>query len=415
MTRRVVVAGNFSFPTGSAAAARVRNLALGLQANGAQVQVWPLAPPERVTPVSAESLPLTTRRFSRRPLPTPQPGRLAAARRRALWFAGFYGVTWPAYRALAHSLHTGECDLFIGYGRSAAQLWPLVRLCRRHHVTTILDVVESLAQFHGLGGRLNPVYWDTAVGTGRLPLQFDGLTVIARPLAELYRRLGHPRILVLPGLEHWPTESPAFAPSRSSKPPFRLVYVGALLERDDPAFLLEMMRQLRWRGVPVTLDIIGRYATDASGRAFAEQVQRDALLNQAVRLLGYVGDAEFVRRLQTADGFVLTRRQAQAERFSFPTRLVELLKFGRILFVSEVGDISDYLRPGQDAVLLPTSEPRVAAARVEEALSNPERAQEIGHQGRQRGAYCFDRTYHAARLLRFVEQIEQTRSSQATG
>lgn len=405
MARQVVIAGNFDFPAGSAAAARVRNLALGLHAHGAQVEVWPLAPQTRAGRNSAatDPLPLTTTYHAPFPLPTAQPGRAAAAGRRAIWFASFYGALLPAYRALTRRLQRGQCDLFIGYGRSAAQLWPLARLCHRRRVTTILDVVESLAQFHGLGGPLNPVYWDTALGVRRLPLHFDGLSVIARPLAHYYRRLGHPHILILPGLESWPSPPPSPAPCQA---PFRLVYVGALLARDDPAFLLETMRQLRWRGAPVTLDIIGRYGSTAAGRAYVAQVQRDPMLSQAVRLVGFVGDAELKQRLAAADGFMLTRRQAQAERFSFPTRLVELLAFGRTLFVSDVGDIGDYLRDGQDAILLPTGDPRLAAARILDVVTNVRRAQTIASQGWQRGRYCFDRDYHAARLLRFVEGIE---------
>lgn len=406
MARHVVIAGNFDFPAGSAAAARVRNLALGLQAHGAQVEVWPLAPQPRATRRNAGSLPLTTAYHAPLALPAARPGRAAATGRRLIWIASFYGALLPAYRALSRRVQRGQCDLFIGYGRSAAQLWPLARLCRHRGVTTILDVVESLAQFHGLGGPLNPVYWDTALGVRQLPLHFDGLSVIARPLAHYYRRLGHPHILVLPGLECWPSTPPEPAPCQA---PFRLIYMGALLERDDPAFLLELMRQLRWRGAPVTLDIIGKYGSTAAGRAFVTQIQRDLMLGQAVRLVGYVSDEELRRRMTAADGFILTRRQAQAERFSFPTRLVEMLTFGRTLFVSDVGDIGDYLRDGLDAVLLPTSDARLAAGRVQEVVADAGRAQAIGVQGWQRGRYCFDREYHAARLLRFVERLEAAR------
>ncbi len=389
---QVVIAGNFDFPAGSAGAARVRQLALGLQANGAQVHVMALAPPRpdwqralsQTPPISYENL--------ARPVP---PGR------RGRWLAHFYSAVAPAYRRLAARLRQGGCDLFLGYGRSAVQLWPLVRLAQRHGAPALLDVVESLEQFHGWGGRLSPLYWDAYLATRYLPRVCDGATAISRPLLERLRQLGQRRVLLLPAMEDW---SPATLPTPKAPAgrDWLMVYLGALQERDAPDYLMDVLRTLQGRGVSLRTALVGRYADSAVGRGYVAQLAHDPLLQACVELVGAVSEGELAAQLGRADAFVLTRRLAEPERCAFPTRLVELLRWGRPLFVSDVGDIGDYLRDGQDAVLLPPGNVTAAARRIEAVWRDPEQAQALGRAGRQRGAVCFDRTFHAARLLRFA-------------
>lgn len=407
---RVVIAGNFDFPAGSASAARVRQLALGLQANGARVHLMSLAPPvdnsacrsweggivgrdERAQPTHSAMFDITYEKLAH--APGPGPGR------RLRWLGHFYGSVRPAYRRLAARLRHEGCDLFLGYGRSAVQLWPLIKLCQRYGTPTILDVVESLEQFHGWGGRFSPLYWDAYLATRHLPRLCDGATAISRPLAAALRQQGQGRVLVLPPLEDG---SPAALPTpkTSTGGAWLMLYLGALQERDAPDYLLDLLRTLRGRGVPLRTAIVGRYEASAVGRHYAAQVARDPLLRSCVQLVGALSEAELATQLAQADAFILTRRLAGPEICSFPTRLVELLRWGRPLFVSEVGDIGDYVRDGRDGVLLPPGNVTAAARRIEAVWRDPVQAQALGRAGQQRGAYCFDRTFHAARLMTMI-------------
>ena len=77
-----------------------------------------------------------------------------------------------------------------------------------------------------------------------------------------------------------------------------------------------------------------------------------------MRFLGTLSDdGARARAWPRADGILLTRRDARTEALSFPTRLVEHLRHGRPVFVSDVGDVSHYLRDGQDVVLLDPRDP----------------------------------------------------------
>jgi glycosyltransferase involved in cell wall biosynthesis len=109
--------------------------------------------------------------------------------------------------------------------------------------------------------------------------------------------------------------------------------------------------------------------------------------------------------LSRSDGLVLTRRDAPSETLSFPTRLVEYLRHGRPVFVSDVGDVSRYLRDGEEVALLHPRDPVWAAATIAAVAARPDRGAELGCRGREAGARAFDRRTHAARLLAFAADL----------
>jgi len=400
-----IIAGHFHFPSGGAPAARIRNLALGLQECGVDVHVIAMAPPtgpfqgSRMAgspPITYENVALFANKQSNQPNPIDTAGR------RLRWMVGLYGAVFPAMRRLQQRIHSHECDLFVGYGRNTVLLAPMVHLCRRHNVPTVLDVTEIPEQFSGWGGRLNPGYWDTQLGTNWLPQRFDTLSVITYGLQERYTRLGCQRTLVIPSIEGW-ADLPAIQPLPANTQ-FRLIYVGALIERDAPELLFAALRLLRERGVQVSVDMVGRYATNAQGRHRADQVRSDPVLHSCVNLLGAVSDEELMAYLRNADGLVLMRRDAPTEVNAFPTRLVEYLKQGRPVFVSDVGDIGRYLRHRIDAILLSPSDACHVADAIQEVVESSDRGFALGIQGRERGEAVFERRVHVRRLLDFVAQ-----------
>ncbi len=413
----VVIVGAFWFPHGSANAARIRNFALGLRECGARVHVISLVPRARIDGVRAPRgllyyegvsyegvAPAVVAargwRDADRSIPRLGQGLLDKAR----WFAGLYAATPFARSRLKDRITRRECDLAFFYDRSALRMTPLVRLCRARGVTSVLDVVEVSEH---LGRRANPLYWDFAAGTRRTPRLFDGLTVITTGLEAFYRARGCENALVVPSIEAW---GPAESPAPTGNAIYRLAYVGALHDRDAPDTLFAAARILAQRGVPVELDVVGLYDGTERGRRFAALCAADPLLARRVRFLGSLGDRALAERLATADGLVLTRRRARTEELSFPTRLVEHLRYGRPVFVSDVGDVSRYLRHGRDAVLLPADDPPRAAEAMAEVIAYPDRGAEIGRRGREAAARAFDRRQHAARLLDFAAELQARRA-----
>jgi glycosyltransferase involved in cell wall biosynthesis len=403
----VVIVGNFWFPRGTASAARVRNLASGLRDCGARVHVMSMAPHPRRDGAETVGDHEGVSYECVAPLVLAVDGWRDAARsvprlrRRLLdrirWFGGLYGATPIARHRLRRRIDRGECDLVVAYDRSALRMTPLASLCRARGVTSVLDVVETSEQVRG--GRMSALYWDSRVGTRTAPRFFDGLTVISTGLQAAYSAAGCARTLVVPAIEVWPPSRP---PAPTGNPVFRLAYVGALQPRDAPEMLFETMRALLGRGRPVALDVIGQYEGTESGRTFVRRCGADPLLRSVVSFWGTLGDAFLEERLGRSDGLILTRRDAPTEVLSFPTRLVEYLRYGRPVFVSNVGDIACYLRDREEVALLHPTDAMRAAGVIAGVAGRPDRGAELGQRGRDAGARAFDRKRHAARLLDFA-------------
>lgn len=395
----IILAGPYSFPEGGSPTVRVRNFAFGLFECKANVRILAMSPivlnsayPLR-TALDYSGITYERLAFWDLKLHGGVWGRLR-------WFVSYYLSVWPTYQRLKELITAGQCHLFVSYGRNAAIQWPLVKLCRRHGIPTVLDVTELAEYFSGWGGKLNPVYWDWQLGANHMPRDFDVISAITQALADKYTALGCQRVLVIPTIESWDNLSPVEPlPPRAH---FHLVYVGALIDRDAPDVLLEAIRLLHGRGIPVRLDVIGRYARYSEGQRRMALMQRDPVLQACINLVGEVSDAELVERLRQADGLVLLRRDAPTEVAAFPTRLVEYLKQGRPVFVSDVGDIRTYLRHGEDALLLSPHDPVQVADTIASIASRPDRGFALGVQGRAQGAACFDRRYHAQRLLDLI-------------
>jgi glycosyltransferase involved in cell wall biosynthesis len=410
----VVIVGCFWFPTGTASAARMRNLALGLTECGARVHVIAMVPQPRAGArtgrqeggVSYEyAAPTEAATNGWRDAEHTVPRLRSGLVDRALWFAGLYGATPCARRRLRARIDAGLCDLVLVYDRSFLRMAPLARLARSRGVPVVLDVVE--ASEHLRRRRVSPIYWDFVAGARATPRLFDGVSTITTGLQSLYRSRGCARTLVVPSIERF-----AAAPSVPAvgAGPFRLTYVGALQERDAPDLLLSAMKALHRRGAAVSLDVVGHYDGTARGRAAWARCAADTELG-SVRFLGSLGDAALAAHLAASDGLLLTRRAARAEELAFPTRLVEYLKHGRPVFVSDVGDVSRYLTHGRDAILLDARDPERAAAAIAEVAGREDRGASIGLSGRAAGARAFDRRLHAARLLEFAASLGARRAA----
>lgn len=409
---KVVLAGNFLFPSGSAPAMRMQNMAKGLAENGAQVHVLPIAPIFTPDGKSAGQIyhltPSVTYEFAvtvDKALPARNP-----IWQKPFWLWRTYTASLKVYKRLRQLIAAGQCDLFIGYGRNMGFLGPLVRLCQAHGVVTLLDVVELREQFGGWGGRLNPIYWDWYLGERVLPKWFDGLIVIAHGLQPVYEAVGVNHFLRVPAIEGWHDNLVVeHDRNETTSELFQLVCISTLIERDAPDILLEAMRLLGEQNVPIQLNLLGKFREISKSDRWVQLCQSDPNLQKTVKLVGRVSDLELAWYFNQADGFILTRRQAPTEVCSFPTRLVEYLKIARPVFVSAVGDIAEYLEDGKDAIFLSTQDASQVAQAIAVIVMDPDKGSAIGAEGKRTGATAFNRQKYGAQILAFAEQLQEVK------
>jgi len=404
----VIIAGDFGFPEGGAPAARVRNLAHGFRAAGEHVHVVAMSdacgsdrPHYFESWGEGLTLERPAGRFSRPPVEN------RGLWDRLNWMSKVYLGSWAMAQRFRAADIGGFGDILVLYGRSYARLWPMVRAAREKQMTILLDMVEGTERFTGLGRTLNPVRWDWMIGVKQLPRLVDGVTAISQGLAARSRELGVRNVRVVPGVESW-NGAPARV-SECSKGRFRLMHVGALLAKDAPNVLVEFVRRVRERGLPVEVVLAGRYEYSPMGRNWQSALREcDQDRNPVVTFLGALPAGEMARNLSAAHGFLLLRADSPAERISFPTRLVEYLRCARPVFASNVGDIPHYLKDGREAVLLPPGDGAAAADKVGLFLRKPDLLRQIGEAGWARGRQCFDRDLHAREILAWAREIKGT-------
>lgn len=394
---RIVVAGDFSFPVGGAALARVANIAAAAAEAGVEVHVVALSGAGR----GSEFGPVAATRFGELPVSafawSRPPQAVGASRLRWLWDT--YAKT-PAGLRWYFSRHPlRQSDVVFVYGRSYFRLRRLFSVAQACGAFSVLDVTEGLERFAGFGGRINPVYRDWALGLKHLPGRANLVTAISNGLVERAKAARADWVMLMPGIEEW-TPPPIFGSNSSHG--FRLLVFGSLLPKDDPGLLAGVAGELARRQIPISIELVGRYGESPVGRRWAEEIRARAGDQVVVRSRGAPTSEELPAVLAEADAFLMLRPDTTAERLAFPTRLVELLKIGRPLFVSDVGDVSTYLKHREHALLLRPGSVVNAVDTIEEVLRQQDRGRKIGLGGWMQGQRCFNRATRVESLLEAI-------------
>lgn len=157
---------------------------------------------------------------------------------------------------------------------------------------------------------------------------------------------------------------------RPSDRPFRLLLIGDLASsRKGADVALEAMSYVS--NSDVRLDIVG------GGRLQAE-LERKAVIDTRVRLLGPLRPEDVARELQAADALVFPTR---ADIFGLA--LVEAMGAGVVPIVSRgAGAVEDLAVDGHNAIVVNGHEPATWAAAIDRIASNPVLASELGERAR---------------------------------
>jgi glycosyltransferase involved in cell wall biosynthesis len=393
----VVIAGDFSFPSGAAASARMRNLAEGLASLGHRTSLCAFANQGDTSIFKEYASGVVFAPPLNGKLPFRNQGILVKLR----WLVSIYGRSRQLVRSASARHTSDDVRLLVIYGRSYVLLKPFICWARARGIPVILDCVENNTSFAGFAGKFSPVYWDWSVGQRRLPLLVDAMSVITHTLGREAEARGCQRTLLFAAAEDF-SAAPISHPARTGV--FRIAYVGAMLARDNPIFLAELVDAVAACGAEVQFDILGRYESVVEAQPVVARLSAHVATGR-VRLHGSLTDTELAATLNTADALILPRRDAPPEIAAFPTRLAECLRTARPVLVCAVGDIPYHLRDGEDAILLDPADVASAAVKVATLAKSPDRGRALGIRGYLRGRACFDRVTQAQALLSLANTI----------
>ncbi|MGE0040483.1 MAG: glycosyltransferase family 4 protein [Vicinamibacterales bacterium] len=161
-------------------------------------------------------------------------------------------------------------------------------------------------------------------------------------------------------------------PAGGDRDPWRVVYVGQVVPEKGVVELLEAVGQLAARGLPVTLDIIGRLEGWAPEevQAYWQRVQSRAQapdLADRVRFAGWQPDV----MPWLAGGAVHCCPSKPEMREAFGLVVLEAKLAGLPSVVSSSGHLPDLVEDGVDGIVCPTGTPDELAAALGRYLTDP--------------------------------------------
>ena len=393
--RRILIAGEFGFPNGTGAAARIHAYAKGLRAGGCDVTVVCLRWSEQDAGSAKNQLangqyggvpftytsgsPVRDATFVRR--------RLRDARS-ALAFS----------RLVRGTFGRGSANVIL-FSNSALWIVMTVAVCRLARSACVIEKSEYPFVYAADTARMRLWAWLFSRTVYRL---VDGVVVISTCLeryfvARVRRDARVIRIPILVDLDEFEAEPADRAPGQGI-----LCYVGNLDHHGEIDGLLDAFGEVAphfplWR-----LRVIGGSGDPRALERFRSRVARMGLAER-VEFTGAVERAELPGLLRQADAFALPRASGLFSAAGFPTKLGEYLASARPVAVTATGDIPLYLHDREDAYLVPPNDTHAFAERLAEMFTDPSAAREVGARGRETARKHFEVKSQCQLLAAFLD------------
>ncbi len=166
-----------------------------------------------------------------------------------------------------------------------------------------------------------------------------------------------------------------------------LVASGRLVEKKGFAWLIRALEILRRRHVHLRCWIVG---DGPLRKSLAREAERFAVAD-IVEFKGWLPHGEAVATYRQADAFVAPSVVARdGDRDGLPNTVVEAAALGVPLVTTNVGGLGDLVRDGETGLVAEPGDAASLAARLDEALSDPEAAYRRAEHARAEVEARFD-------------------------
>jgi len=394
--KNCLIVGSYTFPYGIAASARIRNLAYGFRDNGYTVYILAISPPFGAKG-KTEWHEFDDNIFVRYLQENVPEKTWKNPTKRSMFFLR---NLISSSKFIGELCHRKPLDFAFIYGRGYLSLKGILKECKKNNIFSILDITELPATYSSLLDLcLHPLRLDSLVGEKMLVGKANMLTCISTKLSSRYNnKLKY----ILPSVEAW--EDVVFV-STTKKEVFTFLYVGSFMEKDNPTLLLKFFSELLEAEISFRLKVIGKYEYLKEGISW-KNTFRSKFKNQ-VKFLGEASDSVLRQEMNSADALLLLRNTSTLEEYTFPTRLVEFLKSGRMVVTSPTGDIINYLTHLNNAFFIEYDKVTHAVKEIRNLISNRQIVTEIGKKGLVVGKKHMNRHVHTSAIISMYEEQSQ--------
>lgn len=348
---KIVYAGPFFFPASDANSLRVRGMIDALMLSGHEVHVVCLG--EVHSDEQIDGIRVTR-------IPEYREGGLT-------WLGnGIRGLFLGDATACWLEQNDIQPDALVLYGTHSGYLLRLAKFCRRRHVKFFLDVVEWYQPSHLPGGAIGPFAISNELSMRVLARRADGIFAISRYLESHFVGLGVPVLRVPPLFKQ---ATGIGQPYRAKDGRIHLCYAGTPGRKELLAETFAGLKDAAETGARIQMHVVGMTVEAAK----ANGLPVDSLGPQFT-FHGRIPNKEAVKIVSACDFMLLLRPDKRFSRAGFPSKVVESLSSGTPIMANLISDLSDYLRDGENAIIIAGIDSRLVSESVRRACRLSEEA-----------------------------------------
>jgi len=231
----------------------------------------------------------------------------------------------------------------------------------------------------------------------------DGIFCISRFLVDFHIKHGvnKRKLFLIPS-----TVDPSRFALNGKKPEMDsyIGYFGSLtFKRDSVDMLIKAFSVFHTRYPEVYL-VLGGFCS----MEMKEQINRlidDLGLTQKVIILNYLTRDEIIKYIVHAKALVMVRSKDLESQASYPSKLSEFLSTGKPVVTVNVGEISDYIKDGENGYLVEPGDVEAMAEKLSMIFGDYDRAAAVGIKGKELTDTVFHYNYQAKRMIQFINAL----------
>jgi len=174
-------------------------------------------------------------------------------------------------------------------------------------------------------------------------------------------------------------------------------YSGSFGNKDGLSFFIEAFKNISDKYENCVLYLSGK---GNDPQSYLKNYTKDN-----IKYLGYITDDEYYKLAENSDILCMTRTNSKYANAGFPFKLGEYLATGNPVITSNVSDVSMYLENGKDAIVIESENEKQLTESMDYLISNPEKAFEIGANGKRACLKYFNPEINGKKFTEFLSAV----------
>lgn len=227
----------------------------------------------------------------------------------------------------------------------------------------------------------------------------DGMFVISSALKEYYEGIGVKNVTIL-NMVVEPTRFQNLCKNENNEK--YIAYCGSATNtKDGVDILIKAFAIFSQKHPDYKLYIIGKTPAFSDDQSNLKLVQELGLENNVI-FTGELPSQEIPQKLADAEMLVLARPVNIQSKYGFPTKLGEYLLTGNPVVVTDVGDISNFLKDKESALIAKPNDVQCFSEKMDWVVSHLDLSQKIGLKGREVALKYFNANIESLKIIKLL-------------